>query len=513
MKTYQLIMGAVFLFILGACSKDLGNYDYQEINELTIKDINEEYTLRTGLDTLSINPNIAASMDGNDLTRYTYNWILRIDNKVFDTLSRAKDINYPVRLAPGEYAIFYRVLDKMTGVSWASNVKLKVVSPYSRGLLIMGEDPEGYAEAEMLSMQSDTIHVRHMLSGSGLPRLRGPLGMVHTGGSSAYVRLWAMTREGSYFLDRASMTATLDNHLGRYVFMSDIIDPKTLNPVVIAPQIRTATGDIGSTLYRALVTQRGDIFANLPLLMAGDFYNNPVNRVTAAPDELIPAAPYLLYPINGMNNVMWYDTRYQRFLNYTGIGLSTTSMVLADKDGEAFPWNQPAGRTLVYAENTRNTDGGSNNGNSFALMKDKDNSYHIYKFYANGTNPAKRDAYTVKSIATDFDKAEGYAFSSNRSIICYFVGSRLYAYDYNPGFEKIYTFPELGTDAITMIKFDTQIDHLTNSLYIASYKDQKGILRRFKVGNNPNIVELQLQDNSTWTDLIKIQSINWRAVN
>jgi hypothetical protein len=152
--------------------------------------------------------------------------------------------------------------------------------------------------------------------------------------------------------------------------MSDNIDSKTLNPIVIAPQIRTATGDIGSTLYRALVTQRGDIFANVPLFMAGDFYNNPVNRVAAAPDELIPAAPYLLYPINSMNNVMCYDTRYQRFLNYTGIGLSTTSAVLADKDGEAFPWNQPVGRTLVYAENTRNTDGGSNNGNSFALMKD-----------------------------------------------------------------------------------------------------------------------------------------------
>ena len=51
MKTYQLIIGAVFLFILGACSKDLGNYDYQEINELTIKDMDEEYTLRTELDT------------------------------------------------------------------------------------------------------------------------------------------------------------------------------------------------------------------------------------------------------------------------------------------------------------------------------------------------------------------------------------------------------------------------------------------------------------------------------
>jgi len=513
MKTYQLITIAVVLVIIGACSKDLGNYDYMPINELTIKDVSEEYTVRTGLDTLHINPSITATIDENELTRYHYNWILRVDNKVFDTLSRTKDVSYPVRLAPGEYDLFYRVLDKVTGVSWASNVKLKVVSPYSRGLLLMGEDAEGYAEAEMLSMQNDTVHVEHILSSSGLPRLRGPLGMVHTGGTGFYPRLWVMTKEGSYFLDRASMTATVDNNLSRYVFMSDAIDPNTLHPVVVAPQIRNIMGDIGSTLYRALVTQRGDIFASVPLLMAGDFYNNPVNRVAAAPDELIPAAPYLLYPINNMSSVMWYDTRYQRFLNYTGIGLSTTSAVLTDKEGDPFPWNQPAGRTLIYAENTRNTDGGANNGNSFALMKDKDDTYHIYKFYANGTNPVKRAAYTVKAIATDFDKAEGYAFSSNRSVLFYFFGNKLYAYDYNPGFEKIYAFPEMGINPITMLKFDTEIDHLTNSLYVASYDGQKGLLRRFKVGNNPNLIDLELQDNSTWTDLLKIRAISWRAVN
>src|SRR5699024_10573056 len=101
---------------------------------------------------------------------------------------------------------------------------------------------------------------------------------------------------------------------------------------------------------------------------------------------------------------------------------------------DIFPWNQPAGRTLVYAENTRNTDGGSTNGNSFAIMKNADNTCLIYKFYANGTNPAKRGAYEVKPMATDFEKADHYAFSSNRSVVFYSVGNKLYAYDYNPGF-------------------------------------------------------------------------------
>ena len=30
---------------------------------------------------------------------------------------------------------------------------------------------------------------------------------------------------------------------------------------------------------------------------------------------------------------------------------------------------------------------------------------------------------------------------------------------------------------------------------------------------NPNFVDLQLQPKSTWTGLVKIKDINWRAVN
>ncbi|PRD55989.1 PKD-like family lipoprotein [Sphingobacterium gobiense] len=514
MKLLFYFIAVLSFLAIASCSKDLGNYEYSAINELTILDVESEYILRTGIDTLHIQPDIEATKHNEDTGDYSYLWILKREGRtVRDTIGRERNLDYAVRLEPGEFDLYYRVIDNKTGVTWIANIRLIVSTAYSKGLLIIGEDEQGFAEAEMLAMLTDTVHIKRILSTSGLPLLKDPISLVHTGGDANFRKLWAFTKSGSYYLDRSTMTATASNNFSRLLYISETIDPETLHPVVVAPQIRSAAGAIGSSLYRAMVTLGGDVFAGAPIISGGDFFNNPINRLASAPQVRIPAAPYLLYPIGSMNSIMWYDMQNQRFLNYTGIAIATSSTVLPD-DGGPFPWNQPAGRTLVYAENTRNNDGASTNGNSFAIMKDADNTHHVYKFYANGTNPRKHAAYTVKPIATDFDRADFYAFSSNRSVIFYSVKNKLYAYDYNPGFEKIYSYPELSTDEITMLKFDTQIDHLLNSLYIATYNsERKGTLSRFLVGTNPNVVELLRQENSTWTDMIKVKDINWRAVN
>ncbi|TKC06188.1 PKD-like family lipoprotein [Pedobacter frigoris] len=515
MKIFQYTVLLVSALLLSSCAKDLGTYEYNDINDVKIVGINGSYSARRGVDTLRITPTLTATMDSGDTTRYRYLWIVR-EGTNLDTIGRFRNLNYPVTLPPLAYKLFYRIRDKQTGVEWQANADLMIGTPFSRGWLIMGEDEQGYAEAEMLSMQNDTLHLKHILSESGLPRLREPMSLQHTGGGlESYMKLWAMTKSGSYFLDRVTMKSTPGNNMSRVLYISETIDPQTLHPIVIAPQIRTAAGLISSTNYRVMLTKSGDIFASFLAINGGDFYNNPINRVATAQDVRIPAAPYLLYATGSMTTAMWYDTVNQRFLNYSGFGLATSSTVLADVAGAAFPWNQGAtGRSLVYAENTRNTDGGSTNGNSFAIMKDPVNVHHIYKFYANGSAPAKRAAYVVSAIATDFDKATFYAFSSNRTVVFYAAGNKLYAYDYNPGNERIYQYPEIGNDQITMLKFDTQVDHLQNSLYIATYNSAtKGTMKRYRVGTNPNVVELLPQDNSTWSGLVKVKDINWRAVN
>jgi hypothetical protein len=383
----------------------------------------------------------------------------------------------------------------------------------------MGENEAGNAEANMISMVTDTAIVSNLLSQSGLPPLKGPLSFMFAyGGLATYVKLWALTTSGSYFLDRQTMKATTANNFGKLIYTTDNINKANLTPVAIAPQLRDVAGNLnGNTSARATVTSDGNVFAAYFALSGGDFYGNPVNRDKNNISVLLKAAPYIMYPINSMGSFVWYDQDNQRFMNFpTLIAVANTpSVTLTDVVTDIFPWNQAAtGRKLVYAENTRNTDGGSTNGNSFAIMKDNSNQCFIYKFYANGAAPAKRGFYTIKPMAVDFDKADFYAFSSKRSVVFYSVGNQLYAYDYNTGNEKFYTFPAIGSDAITMLKFDTQIDFNTNSLYIATYNSTtKGTLSRFTVGTNPDVVDITAVPKASWSGLVKIKDWNWRGIN
>ncbi|MGV3766236.1 MAG: PKD-like family lipoprotein [Chitinophagaceae bacterium] len=508
-----IILFSIIVTGLTACYKDKGNYDYNDINEITISDIENAYAGMTGIDRLHIEPAISMTMHPGDPGKFSYYWIVMKSTTVIDTIGTEAVLDYPIDLAPDNYTLHFRILDQTTGVVWKTRTNFNVGTPYSRGWMLIGEDENGNAEMEMLSMIVDTIHVKGILSQSGLPALKTPLNVVHTGGSASYMKLWAMTGSGSYYFDRLTMKALPANRFGRLVYATDPINKDELNPILMAPQIRDIGGAVSSNFVRAMLCSDGSIFASYLSLNGGDFYANPVNRDKENMNVRLKAAPYMLYPIGSMNSMVWYDTDNDRFMNYSSFILNTSSVTLKDNPTDIFPWNQSGtGRKLVYAENTRNTDGGSTNGNSFAVLKDNSNQSFIYKFYASGASPAKRSFYTVKSIATDFDKATFYAFSSRRTVVFYVAGNKLYAYDYNTGNEKIYQFPDIDAGEITMLKFDTQVDHLTNALYVATYNaESKGTLRRYNVGSDPNVVEIT--PVASWSGLVKVKNMNWRAVN
>lgn len=518
MKKLSIIAFTAFASFLSACYKDKGNYNYKEINEITISGLATSYSAIYNRDVLHIEPTIKMSETITDPSRLSYYWILVKGTTRLDTLGTSPVLDYPVDITPDTYVLTLRIVDNETGVAWKAGTNLSIGTLYTTGLMLMGTGENGFAEVDMISMVNDTQVVHGILSGSGLPALQDPITIVHNGDKSTnnnYGRVWAMTRTGSYFLDRKTMKATTANKFGTIIAINDPLDKETLTPMVYAPQIRERGGNTGNSSARAFITTDGNIFPSHTFLTGGDFYLNPINRVESDFEHLIKAAPYLWYSIGNMSAVMWYDTENQRFLNYATFGFGLVSTIPNDAPADLFPWSQASvSRTLVYGENTRNTDGGSANGNSFAIMKDAANNHFIYKFYASGGTPFKRDLYTVSPIATNFANADFYAFSSRRSVVFYSVGNTLYAYDYNKGFEKSYTFPELGGDAITMIKFDTQIDHTTNALYIATYNPStKGRLRRFMVGTDPNTVTITPVERSDWDGLIKIKDMNWRAVN
>jgi hypothetical protein len=285
-----------------------------------------------------------------------------------------------------------------------------------------------------------------------------------------------------------------------------------VTPIDIGFRVRDIAGGTMNNSHRIVLCSNGNIYGTWIAIM-GNAYGDPFTRDKTAVDVNLHAKPFLFYPLNGgTSGVTWYDADNERFMS-TGSSIDASSTQIADKEGDPFLYNQQStGRTLIYGENTWNTDGGSTNGNSFALMrKASDDSSFIYKFYA--VSPfAKRNVYEVQNTATGFKDAKFYAFASTRTLLFYVYNNTLYAYDYNPGNERLVAIPNVEPGEITMLRFDTQIEPKVDALYIATYNASTGgTLKKYKLGTDPNTVELIPVPRAEWSGLMKVANMSWRA--
>lgn len=503
------------MLFMTSCSKDKGNYDYNDINELTISGIESSYNLLYKSDTLKINPTIIMTMDTNNPSRYEYEWkAIPSQNSTNSSviIGNEQKLNYPVALSPGVYNLYFKVYDKQTDVRWAATYStISVSTEIATGFLLIGDGEDENVEVEMISMlPNDTVIVKGLLKNNGLPPLKGAVGIMHTGSyfRTTNIKLWVMSASGSYFVDPGTFISSVANDFKSRVFTNFEL-PEKIHPVDIAPRVATAGGGTAGSGSRVVVCNDGSVFfANLST--GGDFYANPTNRSSKTPTVFFKAAPFLMYPPSSWLRYMIYDTDNNRFLNASPTAVSMTE--LADVDGAIFPWNQgTTGRRMVYAENTRNTGGGATNGSTFALMKDASGKHHIYHFYV-ATNPIKLGYYEIKSIAADFNQAKLFAFASKNPVLFYAVGSRLYGYDYNIGNEKNYLIKDFGEE-ITMLNCDIQTG-LGTELYVATYSSaKKGTLQKFRIAADLNMLTLTPDENALWSGLTKIKQMDWRNAN
>lgn len=512
----KYFLGGVFVFILTlvSCFKDLGSYDYHDINEVTIGSLGGPYNLLYKVDTLKINPDIDLTMDTGDPDRYEYEWRIGYVNEGTSrpTIGRERNLVYPISLLPKAYTIYFNVYDKLTEVTWTTTAALTVTTTVSRGFHITGEDENGYADADMIAMplNKDTVIVKRIISGNGMPRYKEPIKLLHTGSTldSSKVKQWFMTKEGSYYMNTATLEVKPSNTFKNMLYTTFEL-PLDIYPVGLAPEIALTGGNSPGTYSRVVITNTGDLFS--ASLMGGDFYSNPINRTSGKPLELLKLSPYIMYSPVTWNRYIVYDESNNRFMYATGSSVPSTTLTAFTDAGGPFPWNQgTTGRKLVYAENTRNYEDGSTAGNSFALMKDAANEFHVYKFYANGAfSPVKIAYFKIKPTAEDFDKAKIYAFSSVRKILYYAVGSKLYGYDYNPGFEKNYLISDFGEE-ITMLNSDIQTSN-GSQLYVATYSEaNKGTIRKYASGDDLNNLVMTQDESVKWTGLVKVKSMSWR---
>lgn len=146
-KLIILISAFISLFVT-SCYKDLGNYEYAEINEITIEGIEPEYTIDVDK-VIEIKPNLVATQY-SDTTKFTFQWTF--DGKEVAT---TKDLTMTVNLSTGQRNGKYIITDIKTGVKTYTKFLLNVSSATAGDLYVVLSKSKGKAELSYLRLDKE----------------------------------------------------------------------------------------------------------------------------------------------------------------------------------------------------------------------------------------------------------------------------------------------------------------------------------------------------------------------
>jgi hypothetical protein len=521
MKRY-LIFAILSALSAHSCYDDKGNYDYRDINEVTISGVERSYSIAMDVGSLVVDPVVEMTQQNPDDPRFEYSWVVKSGDTVLDTIGRARKIEWRATLPVANYSLYFKIHDRVTGITDEVASSLGVVTYHGRGIMLIGENAAGNVQAQMIVMLpgQEPVFYDDILQYSELPVMQGPISFFHSGNVSSLAsgvrkNLWIATESGSYFLNNLTLKAEPNYSTFDAFFPFDPghrLDLAELAPAINNPNGNTASG--GS--YRYFLCSNGDIYGSYYFL-TGDEFDAPLNILPNSATKVPASGPLLYGMVSTQTNVLWYDRAGERFIQQGSPLTLKNCTLLNDRPDDIFPFNQ-SGRTYVYGDNTRMTDQGGTGGNSFAVMREttvdpaRNHDYCIYKIYCAAT-PVKQGFFTVdKDEAPDFGASPTYAFSSTRSVVFYMANGKLNAYDYNPVVNRNYEIALADNNEVTMVKYDRQYEPAGDYLYVATHSASSGgTLYKYRLDPDLNTVELESAPVEKWTGLARISNMSWRG--
>lgn len=171
---HNVILLLCLVLGLFSCYDDKGNYDYREIDELTITGIPEE--LMSALyksENLVLSPAVTSKFDGvinADDPNYEFSYYYDrpvggdfLEPRLLDS-SRVKDLNILAEIDPGNYTVWFKVKDLRTNIVTSAEFKLSVVTSTTKGWVVLCEEgSERKVRIDMIGEVGDRIAVSRNL--------------------------------------------------------------------------------------------------------------------------------------------------------------------------------------------------------------------------------------------------------------------------------------------------------------------------------------------------------------
>ena len=183
-RLFYIVIG----LLLAACYEDKGNYDYQEVNALTIS-LKDLYPVHLTDTVFTLDPDLSQSLL-KDEDNLEFMWLHSTLNesmwghKEYDTVSMERTLRFrwDTEADDFKYEHYFRLIvhDKTTGLSYRRNTKIKFVKPYDGAWMVLhskdGQTELGaieYVGGEML-VQEDAYYAEtgEKLAGKPLALMR-----------------------------------------------------------------------------------------------------------------------------------------------------------------------------------------------------------------------------------------------------------------------------------------------------------------------------------------------------
>lgn len=466
---YKSFSTIVVLLLLQACYKDEGNYNYTEINEVSISGINDSYE-KLEREIISITPVLSSSIVGHE-NSYTYEWITIRKNPplplgstpVTDTIARTRNLtNYEINLPVDNYEVHYRVTDQTTGVIFEEVFSLIVKSKISTGYLVMN-DIDGWMRLDMLSyLFEDYVYISDVLNDVGceLPAQQGPIKTVIFSDqmySPGNVALYLLTRSGT-------------NRIHYETFHYDSlynVKYQFTSPVYCPPGFTADNLDFASS---ALLHGQGNLY-NYSRPM-GYWWAGATNTLDGGLTFFSASSKYA----GSGSGWAVFDEDTKSFYQ---TGSSSNMMQCYEMPvGTLTPYKN-TGMDLMYITYYNNTS--TSQRFFYAILKNTNNEYWLLRF-----DRTYSQELWQKIEATDIDQADYFAFGGEHAFYLYYnVGGKIYEYDTQT--KQTFEMLDKGNDKITFLNFVSNSSNAdyTKGIVVCSYNEttKAGMMEIYAIPN------------------------------
>lgn len=491
------------LIFISSCNKDLGNYDYTEVNKVdTVLGIPDTTVLFNTQ--LKLKPQVSYTQSqAVENSDFTYEWMYltatgKEDDKII--LSTAKDLDYGVRLTPGTYTIYFTMKSKATGIEQRYPFKLTVVNEINEGWMLL-TDVNGTARIDVLSRQQngvDFVVIQDLLktTKSQLTLTGSPVNIY--GYASGIASGGGFPANFSY----AFYVSTTDNGFR--------LEPNTFawepnytisHETIGGPLKMSAQAVIRNASNRAYMVSDGNLY--LYERLSQTRFGPQLNVITGQ-NQAFKVSPYMAsnQATNTAAPLVLFDNTYKRFLKHTGSAASCTE-IPDPTTNKLFSFK--INKDLLFMTRTL-----YNGGDVFSVLEDSQTKKRsIARFRLSNSE----QTFYEDINAPDFDKAQLFAIDPVYGYIFYAAGSKVYEYDAVK--RTAFLMADYGNQKITILRFypfQNATKYTTEKdLIVCTYDESKPVGEggKMDIYDVPGL-NAQITRKNSYSGFGKVQSLMYR---